>query len=110
MSELIRRVNSQPGSPFISSPSARPYSPYLKTSKSLLSKIAPLHATRRTPPPPPPRPPPKKKTKKEIEREEKWEEEVIDGVGGINEWAALAEEERKSMLRAKMEMEMGGWD
>jgi len=126
MSELIRRANSIPGSPFAtphprtsSSSSARPikpgtgvatYSPYLKSSRSLLSRIAPLHPNRRTPPPPPPPPPPKKKTKKELEMEEKWEEEMIDGVGGISEWTCLADDERKELKRAKWAREMGDWD
>ncbi|OCH94407.1 hypothetical protein OBBRIDRAFT_817242, partial [Obba rivulosa] len=78
MSELIRKVNSLPGSPFAS---PRPtYSPYLKASKSVLKRIAPLHPNRRTPPPPPPRPPPPKKTKKQIELEEKWEMELEESV------------------------------
>ncbi|OBZ72392.1 hypothetical protein A0H81_07779 [Grifola frondosa] len=55
MSELIRKVNSLPGSPFASSKPT--YSPYLKSSRSALKRIAPLHPNRRTPPPPPPRPP-----------------------------------------------------
>ncbi|KAJ2924784.1 hypothetical protein H1R20_g12317, partial [Candolleomyces eurysporus] len=119
MSELIKRVNSLPNSPFPPASSSRvptiaktatAYSPYLKSSRSLLSKIAPLHPNRRTPPPPPPPPPPKKKTKKELEREERWEEEMIESVGGIETWAAMSDMERKDMRRAKMDMEMGGWD
>ena len=124
MSELIRRANSIPGSPFAtprtsSSSTARPmksgasivtYSPYLKSSRSFLSRIAPLHPNRRTPPPPPPPPPPKKKTKKELEMEEKWEEEMIDSVGGISEWACLADDEKKELKRAKWAREMGDWD
>ena len=83
MSELIKKVNSQPGSPFPAS--SRPfYSPLAKTSKSALRKIAPLHPTRRTPPPPLPRPPPPKKTKKQKEEEEQadiyrwWEQQNQD--------------------------------
>ncbi|KAF7424173.1 hypothetical protein PC9H_009476 [Pleurotus ostreatus] len=113
MSELIRRVNSMPGSPFATSPAARTgsaYSPYLKTSKSTLSRIAPLHPNRRAPPPPPPPPPPKKKTKKEIEREEKWEEELIESLGGLDAWVALSDADRKDLRRGKFEMEMNGWD
>ncbi|KAF4571533.1 hypothetical protein EYR36_008873 [Pleurotus pulmonarius] len=113
MSELIRRVNSMPGSPFAASPAARTgsaYSPYLKTSKSTLSRIAPLHPNRRAPPPPPPPPPPKKKTKKEIEREEKWEEELIESLGGLDAWVALSDADRKDLRRGKFEMEMNGWD
>ncbi|KAG5651923.1 hypothetical protein H0H81_006938 [Sphagnurus paluster] len=122
MSDLIRRVNSKPGSPFCSpvpralSSAACPatpgtaYSPYLKSSRSALSRIAPLHPNRRTPPPPLPPPPPKKKTKKELEREEQWEEELIESVGGITEWACMSDAERKEMRRAKREHEMSGWE
>lgn len=102
MSELLKKVNSQPGSPF-SSP--RPaYSPYAKTSKSLLRKIAPLHPIRRTPPPPPPRPPPPKKSKKQLELEEKWEMELEESVEG---WYCMPEEERATLRRAKRDAEMG---
>ncbi|KAF5382033.1 hypothetical protein D9615_004417 [Tricholomella constricta] len=123
MSDLIRRVNSKPGSPFCSpaprgpgSSSTRPstagtaYSPYVKASRSALSRIAPLHPNRRTPPPPLPPPPPKRKTKKELEREEQWEEELIESVGGITEWACMSDMERKEMRRAKREREMAGWE
>ena len=118
MSELIRRANSTPGSPFAtphprtssSSIKSGTYSPYLKSSRSLLSRIAPLHPNRRTPPPPPPAPPPKKKTKKELEMEEKWEEEMIESVGGISEWTCLGDDERKELRRAKWAREMGDWD
>ncbi|PBK75687.1 hypothetical protein ARMSODRAFT_950006 [Armillaria solidipes] len=115
MSELIRRVNSLPSSPF---PVGRPgrsipgtaYSPYLKSSKSALSRIAPLHPNRRTPPPPLPPPPPPKKTKKEKEREEQWEEELIEEVGGMTEWVSMTDVERRDMRRMKREREMGGWE
>ncbi|EAU85467.1 hypothetical protein CC1G_06368 [Coprinopsis cinerea okayama7 len=118
MTELIKRVNSLPNSPFPVASSARvpgisratAYSPYLKSSRTALSKIAPLHPNRRTPPPPPPPPPPKKKTKKELEREEKWEEELIDSLGGIEVWAAMSDMERRDLRKAKFEAEMGGWD
>ncbi|PFH51078.1 hypothetical protein AMATHDRAFT_47358 [Amanita thiersii Skay4041] len=152
MTELIRRVNSLPGSPFyspsVSTPSNRPtsnqnpirtpatgnnhkinsdntkvpqfslglragvtaYSPYLKTSRSFLSKIAPLHPNRRTPPPPLPRPPPPKKSKKQLEREEQWEEEMIEGVGGMGMWSCMSEEERRDVKRAKWAMELGECD
>ncbi|KAJ8521902.1 hypothetical protein ONZ45_g1475 [Pleurotus djamor] len=113
MSELIKRVNSLPGSPFAASPAARSgvaYSPYLKSSRSMLSRIAPLHPNRRTPPPPPPPPPPKKKSKKEIEREEKWEEELIESLGGLDAWVALSDVDRKELRRNKFDMEMNGWD
>ncbi|KAH8100055.1 hypothetical protein BXZ70DRAFT_940058 [Cristinia sonorae] len=102
MSELIRKVNSMPGSPF--TPARPTYSPYVKTSRSLLKKIAPLHPNRRTPPPPPPRPPPPKKTKKELEREERWEQELEDTVEG---WYCLPEEERAVLRRAKRDAELG---
>ncbi|TFK75192.1 hypothetical protein BDN72DRAFT_811453 [Pluteus cervinus] len=119
MSELIKRANSLPGSPFPATPSPsikRPpsfglaYSPYLKSSRSMLSRIAPLHPNRRTPPPPLPPPPPRKKTKKELEREEKWEEELVDSVGGIEAWACMTDPERSDLRKAKWAMEMGGWD
>ncbi|KAJ8072337.1 hypothetical protein PM082_015896 [Marasmius tenuissimus] len=118
MSELIRRANAQPGSPFYSptTSSAKPsaagttYSPYMKSSRSMLSRIAPLHPNRRTPPPPPPPPPPRKKSKKELELEEKWEEELVESVGGLTEWAALPEQERKDMRRMKREKEMYGYE
>ncbi|KAF9472738.1 hypothetical protein BDN70DRAFT_818221 [Pholiota conissans] len=125
MSELIRRANSMPGSPFPATPSAigpsrlkglsggrtpTAYSPMLKSSRSLLSKIAPLHPNRRTPPPPPPPPPPRKKTKKELELEEKWEEEMVEEVGGVEAWAVLGDHERREMRKAKWARELGGWD
>ncbi|KAK0204821.1 hypothetical protein DFS33DRAFT_1323046 [Desarmillaria ectypa] len=115
MSELIRRVNSLHSSPFPVGRSGRSipgtaYSPYLKSSKSALSRIAPLHPNRRTPPPPLPPPPPPKKTKKEKEREDQWEEELIEEVGGMTEWVSMTDVERKDMRRTKREREMGGWE
>ncbi|KAF8337792.1 hypothetical protein F5887DRAFT_249636 [Amanita rubescens] len=117
MSELIRRVNSLPQTPtpigkdkapsVLRPASGVAYSPYTKSSRSFLSKIAPLHPNRRTPPPPPPPPPPRKKSKKEIEREERWEEELIENVGGPAAWSCLSKEERKEMRRGKWAMEMG---
>ncbi|KAF9813516.1 hypothetical protein IEO21_05553 [Rhodonia placenta] len=102
MSELIRKVNSLPGSPFAS---PRPtYSPYTKSSKNLLKRIAPLHPNRRTPPPPPPRLPPPKKSKKQLELEEKWEMELEETVDG---WYCLPEEERAALRKAKRNAEMG---
>jgi hypothetical protein len=111
MTELIRRVNSHPGSPFRtpSSSASSAYSPLLKSSRSLLSRIAPLHPTRRPPPPPPP-PIPKtkeRKTKKMLEMEERWEEELSESVDG---WACLEEVEREGLRRRKKEMEMGGYE
>ncbi|KAG6333022.1 hypothetical protein ID866_6066 [Astraeus odoratus] len=85
MSELIRRVNSQPSSPFPNTNGA--YSPLLKSSRMMLSRIAPLHPNRRTPPPPLPRPPPPKKSKKQIELEERIEEELAETVEG---WSCMA--------------------
>ena len=127
MSELIRRANSIPGSPFSTSHPSTPalsssklkpltarsgtaYSPYLKSSRSMLSRIAPLHPNRRTPPPPPPPPPPRKKSKKELEMEERWEEEMVESVGGVEAWAVLGDDERREMRRAKWARELGGWD
>ncbi|KAI0077040.1 hypothetical protein K474DRAFT_1155190 [Panus rudis PR-1116 ss-1] len=110
MSELIRKVNSLPGSPFAASasssttPRATAYSPYAKASRTLLRKIAPLHPNRRTPPPPPPRPPPPKKTKKQIEMEERWEMELEESVEG---WYVMTEEERAALRRAKRDAELG---
>ncbi|KAF9052466.1 hypothetical protein BDZ89DRAFT_428983 [Hymenopellis radicata] len=115
MSELIRRVNSHPSSPF-PTPRAEAtvrgtaYSPYMKSSKSALSRIAPLHPNRKPPPPPLPPPPPRQKTKKEKEMEEQWEEELVESVGGMTEWLAMSDLERKEMRRAKREREMGGWE
>lgn len=111
MSELIRRVNSLPGSPF-RTPSSKPtlaYSPMLKSSRSMLSRIAPLHPTRKPPPPPAP-PVPKakeRKTKKMLELEEKWEEELSESVEG---WSCLEPEERQALIRRRKEVEMGGYD
>ncbi|KAJ3739301.1 hypothetical protein DFH05DRAFT_545179 [Lentinula detonsa] len=140
MSDLIRRVNSMPNSQFKSpvqrgrrtggggqeaggGGSLTAYSPYLKSSRSFLSKIAPLHPNRRTPPLLPPAPPPRKKTRKEIEwekkdreereeMEERWEEELVERVGGMGEWLAMGEEMRKAMKRAKRDRELGlgGWE
>ncbi|KAI6025926.1 hypothetical protein F5J12DRAFT_811311 [Pisolithus orientalis] len=102
MSELIRRVNSQPSSPFPKT--SRPYSPLLKSSRTMLSRIAPLHPTRRTPPPPPPRPPPPKKSKKQVELEERIEEELAETIEG---WSCMTEEERKELRRARLDAELG---
>lgn len=139
MTELIRRASSKPGSPFPGPASSTPtikdryqnkkyrtdaespapstpvttvatYSPYLKSSRRLLSRIAPLHPNRKEPPPPPPPPPPKKKTKKELEMEERWEEELVESVGGIEVWASMEELGRKDMRRAKREMELGRYE
>ncbi|TFK23609.1 hypothetical protein FA15DRAFT_593874 [Coprinopsis marcescibilis] len=116
MSELIKRVNALPSSPF---PAARrsslkggatAYSPYLKSSRSALSRIAPLHPNRRTPPPPLPPPPPKKKSKKELDREERWEEELVESLGGVDVWAVMSDAERRDLRKAKFAMEMGGWE
>ncbi|KAF9063504.1 hypothetical protein BDP27DRAFT_1426837 [Rhodocollybia butyracea] len=150
MSELIRRVNSMPNSNSqFKSPMPKgakgkgsgkagqdegesrtsevgsntpTYSPYLKSSRAFLSRIAPLHPNRRTPPPAPP-PAPKKKTRKEIEwdkkdkeekeeLEDKWEQELVESLGGIGEWMMLGEEQRKMMKRAKKDRELGlgGWE
>jgi hypothetical protein len=111
MSELLRRVNSHPSSPFAAGRSSpipgTAYSPYLKSSRRTLSRIAPLHPNRKSPPPPLPPPPPRKRSKKELELEEKWEEEIIDEIGGITEWLALSENEKKGLKKAKRDREMG---
>ncbi|KAG1903766.1 uncharacterized protein F5891DRAFT_1208242 [Suillus fuscotomentosus] len=70
---LIQRVNSQPNSPFSNGPS---YLPLVGSSRTMLSRIAPLHPNRG--------PlhyhyrdlPPLKKSKKQIEMEERIEEEL----------------------------------
>ncbi|KIJ66927.1 hypothetical protein HYDPIDRAFT_128392 [Hydnomerulius pinastri MD-312] len=102
MSELIRRVNSQPSSPFMNA--SRPYSPFLKSSRTMLSNIAPLHPNRRAPPPPPPRPPPPKKSKKQIEMEERIEEELSETIEG---WSCMTDEERRDLRRARVDAELG---
>ena len=113
MNELIRRASSHVNSPFAAltvckSPLNRPvYSPLLKSSQRSLSRIAPLHPNRKTPPPPLPPLPPKKKSKKELELEEKWEEEIIEDIGGINEWLVLSEGEKNDLKRSKRDREMG---
>ncbi|EIN03761.1 hypothetical protein PUNSTDRAFT_128670, partial [Punctularia strigosozonata HHB-11173 SS5] len=60
MSELIRRASAKAataGAPFSSpAPNGKSYSPFAKSSRSALSRIAPLHPNRRTPPPAPPPP------------------------------------------------------
>jgi hypothetical protein len=110
MSELLKRVNSMPSSPFAQStsksskPSSTIYSPLLKNSRSALSRIAPLHPNRRTPPPPPPRIPPPPKSKKQIALEEKWMEELEDSIEG---WSCLPEEEKTALWKAKYAKEMG---
>ncbi|KAJ3557139.1 hypothetical protein NM688_g1631 [Phlebia brevispora] len=101
VSEILRKVASQPGSPFTTT---RPHSPLAKMSRSAFRNVVPLHPHRRTPPPPPPRPPPPKKTKKQLELEEKWEMELEDTVEG---WYCLTEEERTQLRRAKRDAEMG---
>lgn len=116
MSELIRRVslpNSSTHSPTprkSTGPVGTAYSPYLKSSRSALSRIAPLHPNRRTPPPPLPPPPPPKKTKKQLEMEERWEEELIEEAGGLTDWACMSDMERKELRRAKRERETAGWE
>ncbi|KAF8440368.1 hypothetical protein L210DRAFT_3539487 [Boletus edulis BED1] len=102
MSELIRRVNSQPSSPFLNA--SRTYSPFLKSSRTMLSRIAPLHPNRRTPPPPLPRPPPPKKSKKQLQMEERIEEELADTIDG---WSCLTDEERKALRKARVDAELG---
>ncbi|KAG1733603.1 uncharacterized protein EDB91DRAFT_1299874 [Suillus paluster] len=101
MSELIRRVNSRPNSPFTNAPT---YSPLMKSSRTMLSRIAPLHPNRRTPPPSLPRPPPPKKSKKQIEMEERIEEELAETVEG---WSCMTDEERRNLRRARIDAELG---
>ena len=100
MAEIIRRANSAAGTPS----KTKSYSSFMKSSRSALKKIAPLHARRKTPPPLPPKPPPPKKTKKQLELEEKWEEELEETIEG---WAALSSQERELLRKQKRDMEMG---
>lgn len=102
MSELIRRVNSHPSSPFPNA--SRTYSPLLKSSRTMLSRIAPLHPNRRSPPPPLPRPPPPKKSKKQLEMEERIEEELAETIDG---WSCLTDEERRALRKARIDAELG---
>jgi len=57
-----------------------------------------------------PPPPPKKKSKKELEMEERWEEEMIDEIGGTAVWVSMGEDERKDLRRAKFARERGDWE
>jgi hypothetical protein len=100
MAEIIRKVTSETGTPS----RIKSHSSFAKGSRSVLRKIAPLHARRRTPPPLPPKPPQPKKSKKQLELEEKWEEELEDTIEG---WAALSSQERELLRRQKRDMEMG---
>jgi len=100
MAEIIRRANSAGGTPS----RIKSYSSFMKGSRSVLKKIAPLHTRRKTPPPLPPKPPPPKKTKKQLELEEKWEEELEETIEG---WAALSSQEREVLRKQKRDMEMG---
>jgi len=100
MAEIIKKANSATGTPS----GIKSYSSFMKGSRSVLRKIAPLHARRKTPPPLPPKPPPPKKTKKQLELEEKWEEELEETIEG---WAALSSQERELLRKQKRDMEMG---
>ena len=96
MTEIIKKAGSATG--------IKSYSSFTKGSRSVLRKIAPLHARRKTPPPLPPKPPPPKKTKKQLELEERWEEELEETIEG---WTALTSEERELLRKQKRDMEMG---
>ena len=100
MAEIIKKANSATGTPS----GIKSYSSFMKGSRSVLRKIAPLHARRKTPPPLPPKPPPPKKTKKQLELEEKWEEELEETIEG---WGALSSQEREVLRKQKRDMEMG---
>lgn len=108
MSQLIRRVQSQPGSLFHTPSSGTAYSPYAKSSKRALSRMAPLHPNRQPMPPPKPYVPPKK-TAKEQAAEDRWEEELQESVG-IDEWVAMSKEERDDLRRTKKMSEMQSWE
>lgn len=100
MTEIIHKANSAAGTPS----AIKSYSSFMKGSRSVLRKIAPLHARRKTPPPLPPKPPPPKKTKKQLELEERWEEELEETIEG---WGALSSQERELLRKQKRDMEMG---
>ena len=100
MADIIKKANSATGTPS----GIKSYSSFMKGSRSILRKIAPLHARRKTPPPLPPKPPPPKKTKKQLELEEKWEEELEETIEG---WTALSSQEREVLRKQKRDMEMG---
>ncbi|KAL5525664.1 hypothetical protein ACEPAG_7000 [Sanghuangporus baumii] len=104
ISALIRRVSSKVQSPLGTPSSVHMYSPLAKASRTVLSRIAPLHPNRRTPPPPPPRPPAPKKSKKMLDLEEKWEMELAESVDG---WSCMTDEERAVLRRAKRDAELG---
>ncbi|KAL5486127.1 hypothetical protein ACEPAI_7171 [Sanghuangporus weigelae] len=104
MSALIRRVSSKVQSPLGTPSPVHMYSPLAKASRTVLSRIAPLHPNRRTPPPPPPRLPAPKKSKKMLELEEKWEMELAESVDG---WSCMTDEERAVLRRAKRDAELG---
>ena len=99
MAEIVRRANSAVGSPSVKS-----HSSFTKASRSVLKKIVPLHARRKSPPPLPPKPPSPKKAKKQLELEEKWEEELEETIDG---WVALSSQEREVLRKQKRDMEMG---
>ena len=42
--------------------------------------------------------------------EERWEEEMVERVGGVEAWAVLGDDERREMRRAKWARELGEWD
>lgn len=100
MTEIIKKANSAIGTPS----GIRSHSSFMKGSRSVLRKIAPLHTRRKTPPPLPPKPPPPKKTKKQLELEERWEEELEETIEG---WVALSSQERELLRKQKRDMEMG---
>ena len=100
MTDIIKKANSAAGTPS----GVKSHSSLMKGSRSVLRKIAPLHARRKTPPPLPPKPPPPKKTKKQLELEEKWEEELEETIEG---WGALSSQERELLRKQKRDMEMG---
>ena len=100
MAEFMRIANSARGTPT----AVKSYSSFTKGSRSVLRKIAPLHARRKTPPPLPPKPPPPKKTKKQLELEERWEEDLEETIEG---WSALSSQERELLRKQKRDMEIG---
>ena len=99
MREVVRKPNAASGAPS----GIGSYLSFVKDSRTVLRKIAPAHARRKTPPLLLPTPPPPKKTKKQMELEQRLEEELEKTVKG---WAALSNQERELLRKQKREMDM----
>lgn len=82
------------------SPAAAPAA--LKISRRSLSRIAPLHPTRKPPPPPPPRVPRvERRTKAQEHEEERWDDEWEDQFGEL--WYEMSEEDKEKLRRERRE-------